>query len=235
MEPAEARPTVVVLVYDGVAADEAGVVVRILTRAGVEVIVATVGSDPVTSFHGRVLATKTAAELADCSVLVVPGGMGVQRASDDPALASAIARLAKDATWLGATSTGSVLLAAAGVIDGARATTHWLAGDLLTSRGLTLVQESFVEHGRLLTASGAISAANLAFRLVGGLAGTEAEARARADFRHGPSADPRYVKRPTGWRRLFSARRTISTAHPIDPSGQAEVVILDLDDQLGRG
>lgn len=222
--------TVVVLAYDGVAADEAGLIVQILTSAGIEVIVATIGTDPVTSFHGRIIAQRTAAELAGCRALVVPGGMGVQRAAADEALLGAIARLAAGATWLAATSTGSVLLAAAGVVSGARATTHWLAGELITDRGLELVREPYVEHGRLLTAAGAASAPRLAFRLVGALAGVRAEADAKAAFRAPPVTDPRYVRLGGGWRRLLPRWRPHRPAHPIDPEGAAEIVFLDLDD-----
>ncbi len=220
---------VVVLAYDGVAADEAGIIVQILAKAGLRVIVATVGSDPVTSFHGRVVAEASVDELAKCSALVVPGGMGVQSAADNGPFISAINDLASDALWLGATSTGSVLLASAGVVDGARATTHWLAGDLITTRGLTLVKEPFVEHGRLLTASGAASAVTLALRLVGALVGVEAERQARDSVADLAVTDPRYGPRVRGWRRFFGAKRLTPVGHPIDPEGDAEIVVLDLD------
>ena len=229
---------VVVLAYDGVAADEAGLVVEILVGAGLDVVVATVGIDPVSSFHGRVVADRTVSELAGCRALIVPGGMGVRRAAGDTALMAAIARLAADAAWLGATSTGSVLLGAAGVVDGARATTHWLAGELATTHGLVLVRESFVEHGRLLTAAGVASAPRLAFRLVGALVGVDAEAAAERAFRERSPVDHRYVRVVTGWRRLLLAlrrRRVASTsaAVPLDPTGGAEIVILDLDGDGG--
>ena len=215
------------------AADETGLVVEILTGAGLEVIVATVGLDPVTSFHGRVVADRTVAQLTHCGALIVPGGMGVRRAATDDPFIAAIAQLAAEATWLGATSTGSVLLAAAGVVDGARATTHWLAGDLATDQGLELVRESFVEHGRLVTAAGAASAPRLGFRLVGALAGARAEEDAKARFRDRPVADPRYRQPVTGWRRLvgrlLGAGQITDIPYPLDPTGQAEIVVLDLD------
>ncbi|MCP4227005.1 MAG: hypothetical protein GY773_26990 [Actinomycetia bacterium] len=223
------RGPVVVLTYDGVAADETGAVVEILTSADLDVIIASVGSAPVTSFHGRVFPTRTIDDLRNCSALIIPGGMGVQTAAKNQQLAEAVRQLAESATWLGATSTGSVLLAAAGVVDGARATTHWLAGDLLTSHGLTLVNEPFVEYGRLLTASGLVSSATLAFRLIGALAGVEAERRAKARYQGRPPSDPRYRRRkPSPWLRI-GRRRTTPISHPLDPSGQAEITILDLD------
>ena len=228
----EPQAPVVVLAYDGVAADEAGLVVEILAGSGLDVVIATVGLDPVTSFHGRVVADRSVAQLTSCRALIVPGGMGVRRAASDKPFIAAISELAADATWLGATSTGSVLLGAAGVVDGARATTHWLAGDLAADHGLTLVRESFVEHGRLLTAAGAASAPQLAFRLVGGLLGVRAEEDAKARFADRPITDPRYTRPVSGWRRLVGRlvgqKQLDEIAYPLDPTGQAEIVVLDL-------
>ncbi len=190
------------LVYDGVAADEAGIIVDVLAGAGITVTIASVTTVAPTAYRGRVVPTRRAQDLADCDALVIPGGMGVRRAAANPELRAAIARLAADATWLAATSTGSVLLGAAGVIGGARATTHWLAGELLEDHGIELVNEGFVEHGRLLTAAGAVSAATLAFRLVGAVAGVAAETEARARFQPRDAVDPRYrTKRRHRWRR----------------------------------
>lgn len=228
MDPSPAAP-IVVLAYDGVAADETGLVVQILAAAELDVIIVSVGAAPVTSFHGRVVPTRTADDLKECSALIIPGGMGIQSAARNRPLIRAVETLAESATWLGATSTGSILLAAAGVVDGARATTHWLAGELLTSRGLTLVREPFVEHGRLLTAAGPASAVTLAFRLVGALAGASVEADVGARFQALPAGDPRYQAQPSFWRR-FTRKRITATATPLDPTGDAEIVILDLDE-----
>jgi transcriptional regulator GlxA family with amidase domain len=221
-------PPVVVVAYDGIAADEAGVVVERLSAAGLDVVIASVEEAPVTSYHGRVVVARSVAELGPCSALVVPGGMGVRTSTGDARLLRAIEELAHSATWLGSTSTGSALLAAAGAVDGARATTHWLAGDLLTARGIAMVNEPFVEHGRLLTASGVVSAATLAFRLVGALAGVEAETEIRAHYRPRPPADTRPRPRRRPWWRTIGRKRVAGSNHPIDPTGATEVVVLDL-------
>lgn len=230
---------VVLLAYDGVAADEAAALVDILSAADLDVLIASVASDPVTSYHGRVVATRTAAEIGECSALIVPGGMGVRTAAQNPALLGAIAALADDATWLGSTSTGSVLLAAAGVVDGARATTHWLASEMITDRGLVLVDEAFVEYGRLLTAAGIVGTATLGFRLVGALAGVKVEERVREQFIPPRSdSDPRYArKRVPFWHSLgFGRRRRITDEAPLlsamDPEGRADVIVLDLVEPL---
>ena len=97
------RAPVVVLAYDGVAADETSVVVQILASADLNVIVSSVGARPVTSFHGRVIPTGAVEELRQCSALIVPGGMGVLTAAENPRLTSAVQMLAGSATWLRAT------------------------------------------------------------------------------------------------------------------------------------
>ncbi|MDH3296532.1 MAG: DJ-1/PfpI family protein, partial [Acidimicrobiia bacterium] len=168
---------IVILAYDGIAADEASVLVDILSDAGLEVMIASVQARPVTSYNGRVVPTLGAVDIGRCSAVIVPGGLGVRTTSENQGVLNAIAQLAAQARWLGSTSTGSVLLAAAGVIDGARVTTHWLAGDLITKRGLELVDEPYVEWGRLLTASGIVGTATLSFRIVGALLGVQAENR----------------------------------------------------------
>ncbi len=219
---------VIVLAYDGVAADEAGAVVAILSSAGIAVEIATVQSRPPTSYHGRVVPTRTAGQVGTCAALVVPGGMGVRTAAADSSLIEAIATIGTGAEWLGATSTGSVLLVAAGLADGARVTTHWLAGSLITEQGVTLVNEPFVEHGRLLTASGVASTATLAFRLIGALRGHEAALV--AERTHVPvAARPRRPRRPVRWRPRLRRRHRVVETLPIDPTGEADLIILDLD------
>lgn len=236
---------VVILAYDGLAADEASVLVEILTTAGLDVTIASVLAEPVTSYHGQVAVTRRAAEIARCSALLVPGGLGVRSTAENTAVLRAIAELSTKARWLGATSTGSVLLAAAGIIDGARVTTHWLAGDLITDRGLELSDEPLVEWGRLLTASGIVGAASLSFRLVGALLGHKAETKVRDVFIPPPAADdPRYQRDSRRWwirlaaslrgaffgsgrKRVVDEERILAL---VDPEGRAEVVVLDLID-----
>lgn len=245
--PGDRPGSVVVLAYDGAGADEAGALVEILTLAGVSVVIASVEAKPVTSYHGRLVPERAASGLGPVAALVVPGGMGVRTAAANPILLDAIERLGRRATWLGATSTGSVLLAAAGLADHARITTHWLAGalvDTVGERSIEVVDAPFVEHGRLLTAGGPASTATLAFRLVGAIAGVEAEDRTRAHYAPKPDSDSRY-QRPDRGRLPARVRRALSLRglgrkrvddeyHPFDPRGEAEVVIIDLDAELGR-
>lgn len=223
----EPPPPIVILVYDGAAGDEAGAMVEVMGNSGLEVIIASVEANPVTSYHGRLVPRRSATELGTIGALLVPGGMGVRSAAENEPLLAAVRHLGAGATWLGASSTGSVILTAAGMADNARVTTHWLAGDMITGRGVELVEAPFVEHGRLLTAAGLASSATLGFRLVGALLGSEAERMARARYQPSPPSDDRYERRQPWWRRIGQKR--VSQSHPVDPTGLAEVVILDLD------
>ncbi|NNF53472.1 MAG: hypothetical protein HKN03_03415 [Acidimicrobiales bacterium] len=220
---------VVVLAYDGVAADEAGAIVEIMTTAGIPVVIASVESNPVTSYHGRVVPTQPAIELARCAALVVPGGMGVRTASQKPELTKAIATVGAGAKWIGATSTGSILLVGAGLTPGARITTHWLAAEMLDNANVEVVNEPFIHDGRVLTASGVASTATLAFRLVAILRGPEAEKLARSSYTPRVSQDTRYGRLPW-WRRLLG--RGTSDNYTLDPTGEAELIILEWDDDL---
>ncbi len=231
MEPAEsegaANLAVVVLAYDGVAADEAGIITEILTEAGSPVVVAAVQVHDVTSFHGAIRPSKSASELGACAALIVPGGMGVRTAATDERLLAAVRQLGSNSLWLGATSTGSVLLAAAGLANGARATTHWLAQDLIETWGMISVDEPFVEHGRLLTASGLGSSATLAFRLVGALHGLEAEETARNRYRTTALSPTPRSQRFWGWGKR--RHRIVTQPEPAFVERATEVVLLDLE------
>ncbi|MEL7157443.1 MAG: hypothetical protein AAFN30_12685, partial [Actinomycetota bacterium] len=83
-----------------------------------------------------------------------------------------------------------------------------------------------------LTASGLVATATLAFRLVGALVGVEAEQQAVDRFRGYRPEDLRFRRRQPWWRGL-GRKRVRDLSHPLDPSGRAEIVLLDLDDQSG--
>ena len=69
-------------------------------------------------------------------------------------------------TWTTSVCTGSLLLAAAGLLDGVPATTHWLARELLAELGAKPVPDRVVQHGKIVTAAGVSSGIDMALRLV---------------------------------------------------------------------
>jgi transcriptional regulator GlxA family with amidase domain len=76
-------------------------------------------------------------------------------------------------TWTTSVCTGSLLLAAAGILRGLKATTHWLAFDELRDLGVEPVRERVVEQGKVVTAAGVSSGIDMALMLAGRIAGPE--------------------------------------------------------------
>jgi transcriptional regulator GlxA family with amidase domain len=105
-------------------------------------------------------------EVRSPDILVVPGGLGTRALLDHEPLLGWIREVHESTTWTTSVCTGSLLLAAAGLLDGAPATTHWLARDLLAELGARPVPERIVEHGKIITAAGVSAGIDMALRLV---------------------------------------------------------------------
>jgi transcriptional regulator GlxA family with amidase domain len=82
--------------------------------------------------------------------------------------------------------TGSLLLAAAGLLDGMPATTHWLARDLLASFGAKVVPQRVVEAGKIVTAAGVSAGIDMAFRLVQLIGGDDAARAVQLGIEYDP-------------------------------------------------
>ena len=117
------------------------------------------------------------ADTPSLDVLVVPGGPGQLSLMKHTLLMDFLRERTQAGTWLLAVSTGSLLLAQAGVLRGKRATTHWLAREALASFGVQVEDSERVIDGKLATAAGASGGIELALDIVRHLAG-EDEARA---------------------------------------------------------
>jgi|SRR5215471_5802076 len=96
--------------------------------------------------------TRDRANRAD--LLVVPGGPGVDDAILDPGWVNFVRGQAQAARWIFGICTGSLLLGAAGLLRGRRATGHWQARGLLSQFGATVIDERTVVDGNLFTGAG---------------------------------------------------------------------------------
>jgi putative intracellular protease/amidase len=114
-------------------------------------------------------------ELTDPEVIVVPGGYGTRELMLDGRLLDWIRRAHETSMWTTSVCTGSLLLAAAGLLDGLEATTHWLALDILAEHGAIPVGRRVVEHSeeRIITAAGVSSGIDMALALAAHIAGDE--------------------------------------------------------------
>lgn len=175
---------VAILLSPGVTAFEAlgpyGVFRRV-PGARVHLVAATPGRVPTQGTKMALLADAALRDHPDPDVVVVPGGLGVRRLVADQGAVAWVAAAHEHSTWTTAVSTGSVLLAAAGVLAG-DATTHWLATDLLEEQGATPVSGRVVRSGRVLTAEGAVAAIEMALDVVARMVDPALAARIRRDL-----------------------------------------------------
>jgi putative intracellular protease/amidase len=112
-------------------------------------------------------------EVTTPDIVVVPGGFGNRALLEHEPLHDWIRTVHENTTWTTSVCTGSLLLAAAGLLDGAPATTHWLARDLLAELGAKPVQDRVVQHGKIVTAAGVSSGIDMALGLVQRINGDE--------------------------------------------------------------
>ncbi len=110
-------------------------------------------------------------EIGAPDVVVVPGGIGTRRLIHDAggeAIRAWLQSVHPNTTFTTSVCTGALLLAAAGLLDGLTATTHWRAAELLNELGGRYVPDRVVEHlpRRIITAAGVSSGIDMALRLV---------------------------------------------------------------------
>jgi cyclohexyl-isocyanide hydratase len=104
-------------------------------------------------------------------VLCVPGGPGVNAAMEDEALLAFLRTQAQRAAWITSVCTGALVLGAAGLLDGYRATTHWLSIDLLPRFGAIPVRERVVIDRNRATGGGVTAGIDFGLRLAAELRG----------------------------------------------------------------
>ena len=112
-------------------------------------------------------------DLPSPEVIVVPGGIGTRALLEEERLLAWIRTAHESSDWTTSVCTGSLLLAAAGILDGLPATTHWLAMDLLERLGAEPASRRVVEQGKIITAAGVSAGIDMALVLADRIAGAE--------------------------------------------------------------
>ena len=112
-------------------------------------------------------------DIPNPEILCVPGGWGTREAIGDERLVSWIRDVHETSQWTTSVCTGSLLLAAAGVLDGLEATTHWLELDTLEEMGACPTGRRVVQEGKVVTAAGVSSGIDMALFLTAQIAGDE--------------------------------------------------------------
>jgi transcriptional regulator GlxA family with amidase domain len=100
-----------------------------------------------------------------CDVVVVPGGPGQSAAANDEHLLAWLRAVDETTAYTTSVCTGSLVLGAAGLLRGRRATTHWLSAELLADHGATYDAKRVVVDGKYVTAAGVSAGIDMALML----------------------------------------------------------------------
>ncbi len=121
--------------------------------------------------RGGLVASATLDEVPRPDVVVVPGALG--DTEFDIAVLEWLRNVHPATTWTTSVCTGSLYLAAAGILDGLDATTHWTRKDRLEQLGARYTEDRVVERGKVITAAGVSSGIDMALTLVARMHGPE--------------------------------------------------------------
>jgi putative intracellular protease/amidase len=165
---------IAIVIYDGFTALDAIGPYEVLSRIpGARVTFVATEARPVTTDNGMltVIAERSLEQERQPDIVLVPGGPGevVQRAGG-PVL-DWLREVDSTSTWTTSVCTGSLILAAAGLLEGKRATTHWLAMEKLRELGAEPVDERVVFDGKLVTAAGVSAGIDMALTFAARIAG----------------------------------------------------------------
>jgi transcriptional regulator GlxA family with amidase domain len=202
-----------VLVYDGFTALDAIGPYEVLRSAGWEVEFVARSRGEVRTDSGAVglSADRSLAEVAATDILLVPGGPGNRKLLDDEELLAWLREIDRTTTWTTSVCTGSLLLGAAGLLEGKRATGHWLHLEPLRAYGADPVGGRYVEDGKTITAAGVSAGIDMALYLVGRELGPEAAQSVQLAIEYDPdppfdAGSPEKAPRPIVDRMVRNAR-----------------------------
>lgn len=123
-------------------------------------------------------ATHSFDETPSPDIILIPGGLSSFQHARDERVLDWVRKAHETSSWTTSVCSGSVILAAAGLLDGRRATSHWMALPMLKPFGVETVSDQRVVHeGKIVTAAGVSAGIDLGLWLFGQIAG---EAKAKA-------------------------------------------------------
>jgi len=118
-------------------------------------------------------ATAAFEDLPAPDIVLVPGGTGTRDLLEDARILDWLRGAHRSSTWTTSVCTGSLLLGAAGILDGLRATSHWLELETLADYGAEPTGERVVAQGKVVTAAGVSSGIDMGLWLAGQIAGDD--------------------------------------------------------------
>jgi transcriptional regulator GlxA family with amidase domain len=207
---------IVVVLYRGFTALDAIGPAEVLSRLpGARVMFAAPEAGPVGTDNGMltILAECSLAEVERPEIVLVPGGPGDVVARAGEATLEWLRTADRTSTWTTSVCTGSLVLAAAGLLDGRRATSHWLALEELRTLGAEPARERVVFDDKYVTAAGVSAGIDMALTFVAHLAGEQVAQAIQLGIEYDPqppfnsgspvTADPALVDRLWRGSRFF--------------------------------
>jgi len=166
---------IVFLFYDGMTALDAVGPHEILCRfPGAVVKRVAQKAGPIRTDSDLILNAEHAiGDVSRADLLVLPGAGNATTLRDFPEILAWIRLIHSTTTWTVSVCTGSLILGAAGLLKGLRATTHWAALDRLSRFGAKLTNERVVEDGKVITAAGVSAGIDMALNLAAKIAGPQ--------------------------------------------------------------
>jgi transcriptional regulator GlxA family with amidase domain len=165
-----------ILLYDGFTALDAIGPYEVLSRIpGARATFVAGEAGPVRTDNGMLtlIAERSLQEVSAPEIVLVPGGPGEVAARAGGAVLEWLRAAHETSTWTTSVCTGSLILAAAALLDGKRATSHWLALDTLADLGAEAVAERVVFDGKIVTAAGVSAGIDMALALAAKIAGEQ--------------------------------------------------------------
>ncbi len=151
-------------------------VFRVAERAG------SVGTD-----SGLLLTADYAIEeVTSADVLLIPGAGNASTLRSHPKVLAWVKAIHKTTTWTTSVCTGSLILGAAGLLKGVKATSHWAALDRLPAWGAEPVAARIVESGKIMTAAGVSAGIDMALTLAAKIAGQPIAERLQLGIEYDP-------------------------------------------------
>lgn len=147
--------------------------------------------DPIPTDCGLGLVpTGTFADAPPLDLICVPGGFGVMAACEDEETRAFVAKAGREARYITSVCTGALLLGAAGLLKGRRATTHWAYHGLLEGLGAIPTQGRVVRDGNVFTGGGVTAGIDFAFTLLSELWSPDVAARIKLAIEYDPAGGP---------------------------------------------
>lgn len=143
--------------------------------------------DPVKTDRGlQIVPTVTFADCPPLDVIMVPGGPGQQDLMENETVLEFLRKQAASAKYITSVCTGSLVLGAAGLLKGRRATCHWAAIDHLKLLGAIPVRERVVADGNIVTGAGVASGIDFALKLAAILEGEQVAREIQLQIEYDP-------------------------------------------------